>query len=284
MSPTFHFPEHDLDEFLLEDAPYGDLTTELLGIADKPGVITFTTRHETVAACTEEAARLLEKAGCSTTLCVPSGTTVEAKQKILEATGSAGAMHLGWKVAVNLLESACGIAGRTRRIVHEAQRANPNISVVATRKVFPGTKRIATKAVYSGGAYPHRLGLSETILVFDHHRVFLGGLEGFLAHLSDYKRDASEKTIAVEVTDLDEALLVAAAGADIIQVDKLSPDQLVELVTAVRATGSTIRIGAAGGINEANAYQYASTGVDILVTSSMYFGKPADIAVSIQPV
>lgn len=284
MSPTFYFPDHDLDQFLLEDAPYGDLTTQLLGIAHKQGVITFTTRHETVVACAEEVARLLEKAGCTTTLSVPSGTTVEAEQKILEATGSAGALHLGWKVAVNLLESACGIAGRTRRIVDQAKRANPDVSVVATRKVFPGTKRIATKAVYSGGACPHRLGLSETILVFDHHRVFLGGLEGFLTHLSDYRRDASEKTIAVEVTDRNEALMVAAAGADIIQVDKLSPDQLAELVTAVRATGSTIKIAAAGGVNETNAYQYASTGVDILVTSSMYFGKPADIRVSIRPL
>ncbi len=282
MSPTVHFPDHYLDQFLLEDAPYGDLTTELLGIADKPGKITFTTRHGTVLACTEEAARLLEKAGCSTALCVSSGAVVDSGHKILEAIGTAGALHLGWKAAVNLLESACGIAGRTKGIVDEAKRANPDISVVATRKVFPGTKRIATKAVYSGGAFPHRLGLSETILVFDHHRVFLGGLQGFLDHLSAYRREAREKMIAVEVNDRDEALMVAAAGADIIQVDKLAPDRLAELVEAVRATGSTVRIAAAGGVNAANAYEYASTGVDILVTSSMYWGKPADIAVSME--
>lgn len=106
-------------------------------------------------------------------------------------------------------------------------------------------------------------------------------MQGFLEHLSDYRREASEKMISVEVTDREEALLAAAAGADIIQVDKLGPDQLAGLVQAVRATGLPVRIAAAGGVNESNAYQYASTGVDILVTSSMYWGKPADIAVSI---
>ena len=36
-------------------------------------------------------------------------------------------------------------------------------------------------------------------------------------------------------------------------------------------------IAAAGGINAANAAEYAATGVDVLVTSWVYFGKPEDI-------
>jgi molybdenum transport protein len=284
MSATSYIPDSELEAFLVEDAPYGDLTTELLGIGGASGVITFRTRHRTAIACTEEAARLLEKAGCRASVLAPSGTMAEAGRPILEATGSAPALHLGWKVAVNLLEGACGIATRTHTMVTEARRANPDISVVSTRKIFPGTKRIATKAVYAGGASPHRLGLSETILVFDHHRAFLGGMDGFLARLSDYRREASEKMLAVEVSTLDEALLLANTGVDILQVDKLKPPQLAELVKAVRATGSIVKISAAGGINQENAYEYASAGVDILVTSSMYWGKPADIGVTILPV
>jgi molybdenum transport protein len=281
MSLTCHVPDSELEELLLEDAPYGDLTTELLGIGAEPGRIIFTTRHDTVVACTEEAGRLLEKTGCETITCLASGSHVPAKTVILEAAGTAAGLHLGWKVAVNLLESACGIATRTRRIVEEAKRADSSVSVVATRKIFPGTKRIATKAVYAGGALPHRLGLSETILIFDHHRVFIGDFAAFLRRLDACKYEAKEKTIAVEVAGLEEALLVAGAGADILQVDKLPPQEMAQLVQAVRATGSPCRVAAAGGINEGNAYEYASTGVDILVTSAMYWGKPADIGGSI---
>ena len=39
------------------------------------------------------------------------------------------------------------------------------------------------------------------------------------------------------------------------------------------------QINAAGGVNGDNAAQYAATGVDVLVTSWPYFGKPADIKV-----
>jgi nicotinate-nucleotide pyrophosphorylase len=36
--------------------------------------------------------------------------------------------------------------------------------------------------------------------------------------------------------------------------------------------------------DESNAAEYAATGIDIIVLSSVYFGKPADIGVVIQPV
>ncbi len=36
----FHVPDSEIDAFLLEDVPYGDLTTAVLGIAAEPGRIT----------------------------------------------------------------------------------------------------------------------------------------------------------------------------------------------------------------------------------------------------
>ena len=45
-----------------------------------------------------------------------------------------------------------------------------------------------------------------------------------------------------------------------------------------------IAILAAGGINGDNATEYAATGVDILVTTWPYFGKPTDIKVIIRPL
>ena len=55
------------------------------------------------------------------------------------------------------------------------------------------------------------------------------------------------------------------------------------LVHQIRQSKPEIKISAAGGINAENASAYAETGVDMLVLSSPYFGKPADIGVSLHP-
>lgn len=276
-----HIPESELDGYLLEDAPYGDLTTELLGIGHMFGRIAYRTRHRTVLSSTEEAARLLAKTGCEVKTCLPSGNEVDAGVVFLEACGSASSLHTAWKPALNLLEYASGIATRTRAIVVKAREVNPRVSVVSTRKVFPGTKRMATKAVLAGGGYPHRLGLSETVLIFAQHVAFLGGLDDCLAKIPEYRLTLAEKKISVEVTTVDEGLRAAQAGADIVQADKMDVERLAEMVRQIRASGCETTIAAAGGITADNASVYAATGVDLLVTSSMYWGKPADIEVTI---
>src|ERR1039457_6054416 len=191
-------PESDIERYIEEDVPYGDLTTHLLGIGDNPGRIVFSTREETTLCCTEEAARVLQKSGASVVSCMPSGTKLSAGIEFLVADGPAQALHAGWKVALNLLEYASGIASRTQRIVEKCRAVNPSLSVVPTRKSFPGTKKIAIKAIIAGGALPHRLGLSETVLVFKQHTAFLGGLEAFLDSVSELKKKARETKIIIE--------------------------------------------------------------------------------------
>lgn len=276
-------PDSAIESFIEEDIPYGDLTTHLLGIGDKTGRIIFSTREETTLCCTEEAARVLQTCGAAPGVCMPSGTKLAAGSEFLAAEGSARALHAGWKVALNLLEYASGIASRTERIVAKAKAVNPGVSVVTTRKSFPGTKKIAIKAITAGGALPHRLGLSETVLVFKQHTAFLGGLEGFLGSLAALRSSARETKIIVEADTVEEALQIARSGADVVQIDKIAPLHLADTVTAIRAANPNILISAAGGINENNAAEYAATGIDIIVLSSVYFGKPADIGASIQP-
>lgn len=276
-------PEYEIERFIEEDLPYGDLTTHLLGMGAHPGRIVFTTREETTLCCTEEAARVLGKCGATVTTCLPSGSELPAGFKFLAAEGSAQSLHAGWKVALNLLEYASGIASRTQRIVAKSKAVNPAISVVTTRKSFPGTKKIAIKAVMAGGALPHRLGLSETVLVFKQHTAFLGGLEGFLGTVAGLGLKSRETKIIIEADNTEEAMLIARSTADVVQLDKVSPLELKSTVAAIRAANPNILISAAGGINEANAAEYAATGIDIIVLSSVYFGKPSDIGVDIQP-
>lgn len=272
----------DIEKFIEEDLPYGDLTTHLLGIGRQPGEIRFSTRHETTLCCTEEAARLLEKCGCRILCHSPSGTWLPEDQEFLRAEGTAQALHAGWKVALNLLEYASGIATSTNRIVTAARNMNPQISILTTRKTFPGTKKIAIKAICSGGALPHRLGLSDSVLVFRQHTVFLNDV-AFLKQLADLKLHAPETKIIVEAESCEEAQRLALTGVDVIQIDKLPPKILKELIGQIRQVNSHVKLSAAGGINEQNVAEYAASGVDILVLSSVYFSKPADIGVTIMP-
>ncbi len=279
-----YISDSDIEGFIEEDAPYGDLTTHLLGIGEKKGEIVFSSRDETTLCCTEEAGRLFEKLGAKVILSLASGTTVSPNTEFLKVRGTAQALHSGWKAALNLLEYASGISSRTARIVRSARKVNPSVMIVSTRKLFPGTKKIAVKAVAAGGALPHRLGLSETILVFKQHTAFLGGLDVFLKSIPELRSRAKETKIIAEAENPEEALKIAYAGADIVQIDKMKPAELSELVKKLRDSAPQVKISAAGGINESNAAEYAATGVDILVLSSVYFGKPADIGVRILPI
>jgi molybdenum transport protein len=48
---------------------------------------------------------------------IESSTTVIADQLVLKATGSADALHSAWRIALNLMEYASGIASRTNSLV-----------------------------------------------------------------------------------------------------------------------------------------------------------------------
>ena len=283
-SMVLHLAEYEIDRYIEEDVPYGDLTTHLLNIAHVKGSISYVCREDTVVCATEEAGRLLEKCGCRIVSIVPTGTHVKAGETILEAEGYAQALNVGWKAGMNLLEYSSGIATRTQKIVDAAKRINPRVEVVSTRKSFPGTKKLAIKAITAGGALPHRLGLSESVLVFKQHMNFMGGLDGFLKTVVSVRLRSTENKVIVEAESPEEAILIARAGVDIIQVDKMPADVLKKVVQKVKAIDPTVLISIAGGVNEGNAGEYAETGIDIIVLSSVYFGKPADIRVDMNPL
>lgn len=271
-----------LERMIAEDVPYFDLTTHLLGIGNEKGQISYFSREEAVVCGTEEAARILRRLGAEITDVLPSGSTVRPGQVFLKGTGSAEVLHTGWKVCQNLLDNCSGIATKTKRMVDIVKSCNPSVSVVTTRKSFPGTKALCLKAVLSGGALPHRLGLSETVLIFKQHMNFMGGLDILLESIPSIKERACEKKLFVEAESLTDAIALCNAGVDGIQFDKLSPDALSEGVLLMRNINPSVTLLAAGGINESNATKYAMTGVDALVTTSLFNAKPIDIGVNIE--
>lgn len=270
----------ELEALLLDDVPYGDLTTEALGIGDTPARMTFAARDPMAVALVEDAAAIIDIAGGSVELTARSGDVLQPGAPILSAHGPAAALLRGWKVAQTLIEIWSGVASTAHDIVTAARVVAPDIVVACTRKHTPGTKRFAVAAVKAGGASMHRLGLSETILVFGEHVAVAGvGLAEIAARL---RRAAPERKLVVEVKAVDEALTAAAAGFDVIQVDKLGPKEIAAIRAGLAREGARPVLAAAGGVNASNAAAYAAAGADVLVTSAPYTARPRDVQVRIE--
>ncbi len=268
--------DHQLQALLQDDAPSGDLTTHTLGIGAQVASLTFRARQPMTVCATEEACRLFELAGASALLVAPSGLTLEAGSLLLQAQGNAASLHLAWKAAQTLVEWASGISTATAAVVAAAN----GVAVACTRKNVPGTKTLSAKAVRAGGGILHRLGLSETILIFAEHRLFLN--ESPHQTIQRVRRAQPEKKLAVEVADVTEALLWAQAGADVLQLEKFTPEALAACRAALDSSGlkAIPLLAAAGGIHANNAAAYVAAGADFLVTSSPYWAPPRDVQVT----
>ncbi len=277
------FTTQEIEAWINEDAPLVDLTCHLLNIGSQPARLTVVTRHPARLALTEEAGRLFELLGCQIAKLMESGKDVPAKTVILEARGPAAALHRGWKAAMNLLEHMCGVATHTAEMVRLVRECS-GIPLLVTRKHQPGLKKPLLKAVLAGGAVPHRLGLSETILIFANHLRLLGGREQLPALLAQMKAAACEHKIGVECDDIGQAVQAAQAGADSIQFDKVSPELLTAWCAELKSRFPQLAVLCAGGVGAGNVQAYARSGVDGIVLSSLYHAKPADLGVTIEPL
>lgn len=262
----------EIDRLLLEDVPAGDLTTEALGIGALAGRMTFTARSDMVLAGVAVAAKMLD--GLAVTFHASDGDRLGTGSPILEASGSAASLHRAWKASQTLIEILSGIASATRAVVDAALP----IPVATTRKTVPGARTLSQTAVRAGGGILHRHGLSETILVFAEHRLFLDG-ESLADIATRLRRTQPEKALAIEVSTIDEAAEAAICGFDVVQLEKFTPAALKELVGRLPPRGKRARLAAAGGIDPANATAYVAAGADLIVTSWPYTARPRDVAV-----
>ncbi len=260
-----------------DDVPCGDLTTASLGIGGRPGGIQFRARRSMRLCGVEEAARMCQLNRVNAEISARSGASLAPGDLILTGYGDAAALHRVWKAAQVLMEWASGIA----TVAGEIVAAAGSVPVACTRKNVPGTKAMSVKAVRAGGATMHRLGLSETLLVFPEHRLFLDETpEVTVARL---KKQLPEKKVVVEVCDIESALCWANAGADVLQLEKFSPESVAACRFTLSQNDRHPLIAMAGGVNVSNAAAYAAAGADLLVTSAPYNASPCDVAVRFFP-
>lgn len=282
------FSNARIDAFIEEDVPYIDLTCEVLGVHNQPGEMEYFTRESCVLAGTDIARRIMRNLGCEVLASSEDGQLVSAGQTFFTVRGAAADLHAAWKVCLNVFDHLSAVATKTRSMVDAVHAVNPECEVLTTRKSMPGAKDLLTCAVMAGGAFPHRLGLSETVLVFEQHLAFFGGFNRFVEEMPRIKARCVEKKLFVKA-DAQRALALARAssdghGVDGIQLDKVPVSELAELVRRIREIDPRITIIAAGGINPQNAGAYAACGVDGLATTAPFTAKPVDMSVRMRPL
>lgn len=264
----------ELAQLLTDDVPCGDLTTETSGIGLQTARLEFRARQQMVVCAIEEAARLFALGGAEAEARVISGQRVDKDDMLLVAQGSAQALHRVWKTAQVLVEWASGISTASAAIVSAASPA----AVACTRKNVPGTKTLSVKSVRAGGAAMHRLGLSESLLLFPEHRLYLDEVPADT--VNRIRRAEPERKLVVEVADVAAAMVWAEAGAEVLQLEKFTPEAVAECRAALNQAGLRPVLAAAGGIRADNAAAYVHAGADMLVTSAPYAAPPMDVQVT----
>ena len=278
-----YYPDAFLDNLLLEDIQYGDLTCRALNINHQLGTITFTCREAGCVSGITLGCRLLAKLGLTVTAHLQEGDFAKQGDCLISAEGRADALHQGWKVVQNVLEWSCGVSDYMAKMLEIYHRYQPKGQIACTRKNIPNTKLLATQAVLAGGGIIHRQGCSETILLFANHRHFLSEPNNWLQQVTQLRQAAPEKCIVVEADNLQQAREALKAQPDILQLDKFSIEDITLLQQEAPQIAPRCHLSVAGGINLNTIEKYAQTGIGLMVTSAPYYAPPSDIKVHLYP-
>jgi nicotinate-nucleotide pyrophosphorylase (carboxylating) len=178
---------------------------------------------------------------------------------VLEVVGSARKILQSERLVLNFMARMSGISTLTRECVLLAG----GVRVAATRKTTPGFRLFEKRAVYLGGGDTHRFNLSDAILIKDNHIMILG-LKECLRRAKD--KSSFTKKIEVEIESLEDMLIAAREGADIIMFDNMDPAKIAEGVDVLKKEGlrEGVILEASGGITLDNIKDYGRSGVDVI--------------------
>lgn len=209
---------------------------------------------------------------------VQDGEEVTRGTTLAEVEGSTHSLLTGERLALNLLQRMSGIATRTRSYVDALEGLSTRL--VDTRKTTPGHRMLEKYAVRIGGGANHRFGLYDAVMIKDNHIKGAGGITEAVKRA----RDVIPHTMTIEVetenlTQVNEAL---QAGADIIMLDNMHPDQLREAVTVIRKQAPHVKVEASGNVSLDTIRGIAESGVDVISVGRLtYSFESLDISLDL---
>jgi nicotinate-nucleotide pyrophosphorylase (carboxylating) len=272
-----HTIKHMIDLALREDIGPGDITTDNLIPKGKNGKGIILAKEPLILAGLEVAKQVFTHLDPKVEFHANHEDQDEIKSgiTILEINGSLRTLLKGERTALNFLQRMSGIATHVRSYVEKIEGFP--VRLVDTRKTTPGWRSLEKYAVRMGGAYNHRVGLYDGVLIKDNHIAACGGtakavnkLRNMISHLVK---------IEVEVTGLAQVEEALDAKVDVIMLDNMN---ILQIQEAVKLIDGRALVEVSGMVTKKDLKELAGTGVDIISVGALTHSAPSvDISMRI---
>lgn len=261
-----------IDLALEEDAAFGDVTSQSIFPAGHVSRAQILARQDMVICGIEVARRVFERVDprLETTSMTKDGARLDNGAVVLEIKGPTVSLLTAERTALNFLQRLSGIATLSGRFADAARATGSGVRIVDTRKTTPGWRALEKYAVRCGGCFNHRSSLGEHVLIKENHITAAGSLAKAVELARDHAPHCAK--IEVETENLDDVREALKAGADVIMLDDMKPQQLRQ---AVELIGKAAVVEISGGVNLANLAEYALPGVDVISVGALTHSAPA---------
>jgi len=276
------FAMHSIDDLieiaLKEDIGPADITTDNLVGPELEGIGVTIAKESLVIAGLEVAKRVFQTLDPEVVYKsqFKDGDTLEKGSTIFQVSGKLGALLKGERTALNFLQRLSGIATNVRSYVDKLKKNT--VRLVDTRKTTPGLRFLEKYAVRVGGAFNHRMGLYDGVLIKDNHIAACGGITASVERIRS--KISHLVKVEVEVSTIDEVKEAIAAGSDVIMLDNMSIKRIKESVALI-AGRATVEVS--GGVTKDNFLRLADIDVDLIsVGAFTHSARSMDISMRIE--
>lgn len=261
--------DHLILEALKEDISSEDVSTNAVMRDAVQGEVDLICKQEGVLAGLEVFHRVFEllDSGTVTEFFCKDGDKVSPGQLLGKVQGDIRILLSGERVALNYLQRMSGIATYTHSVAELLKDSRTKL--LDTRKTTPNMRIFEKYAVRVGGGYNHRYNLSDGVLLKDNHIGAAGGVGRAVRMAREYAPFV--RKIEVEVENLEMVREAVEAGADIIMLDNMSPDDMRE---AVRMIDGRAETECSGNVTRDNIAELAELGVDYISSGALTHSAP----------
>lgn len=198
---------------------------------------------------------------------VKDGDIVTKGELLAVVTGDIRVLLSGERTALNYLQRMSGIATYTNKVA--ALLEGTGIKLLDTRKTGPCMRIFEKYAVKVGGGNNHRYNLSDGVLLKDNHIDAAGGVKEAIMAAKEYAPFV--RKIEVETENLDMVKEAVEAGADIIMLDNMSPEEMEEAVKYIDGRAET---ECSGNITKENIEKIKNIGIDYVSSGALTHSAP----------
>lgn len=198
---------------------------------------------------------------------VKDGDEVKKGQHLATVVGDIRVLLSGERTALNYLQRMSGIATYTNKVAKMLE--GTKTVLLDTRKTTPCMRIFEKYAVKVGGGSNHRYNLSDGVLLKDNHIDAAGGVKEAIEAAKAYAPFV--RKIEVETENLDMVKEAVEAGADIIMLDNMTPEEMAE---AVKLIDGRARTECSGNVTKENIQKITEIGVDYVSSGALTHSSP----------